>query len=75
MALAKDNGISTREAFIPLEQLREAEEVWLASSTREVYAVTELDGRKLGSGEPGPLWRRMFDLFQRHKAELASARP
>jgi D-alanine transaminase len=75
LALAKDHGIPTREAFIPLAQLREAEEVWLASSTREVYAVTELDGRKLGNGEPGPLWRRMYDLFQRHKAELSSARP
>jgi len=75
LALARDNGIPMREAFIPLEQLREAEEVWLASSTREVYAVTELDGRKLGNGEPGPLWRHIYDLFQRHKAELLSARP
>jgi len=51
-------------------QLRGADEVWLTSSTKEVLAVTTLDGKPVGSGKPGPLFRRMHALFQEHKARI-----
>ena len=53
---------------IPVAQLASAEEIWLASSTREVYPVTQVDGKPAGGAKPGPHWKRMFDLFQKHKA-------
>lgn len=62
--LANKLSLPLREARIPESELHAAEEIWLASSTREVYAVTELDGHRLGSGKPGPHWRRMYDAFQ-----------
>lgn len=59
------------ELGLPLEvreihgdELYAAEEIWLASSTREVMPVTHLDGRALGPGKPGPIWRRVFDEYQ-----------
>jgi D-alanine transaminase len=67
LQLAAQHGIATRRAPIPIAQLSSAEEIWLASSTREVYPVTEMDGRPAGGGKPGPHWKRMFDLFQQHK--------
>ncbi|MBU6509674.1 MAG: D-amino acid aminotransferase [Gammaproteobacteria bacterium] len=73
LELAAEQRLAHREARIPAAQLRAAEEIWLASSTRELYAVSELDGRKLGRGAPGPIWRQVYDLFQRHKRELAAA--
>ena len=51
--------------------LRGADEVWLTSATREVVAVTTLDGKPVGNGKPGPLWRRAYDAFQSYKRELA----
>jgi D-alanine transaminase len=51
-------------------ELRGADEVWLSSSTKEVLAVTTLDGRPVGSGRPGPLFKRMHQLFQEHKAQV-----
>ena len=72
LELAQRHELPWREARIPVDELAGAEEIWLASSTREVYAVTELDGAPAGGGKPGPHWRRMFDLFQQHKAELRS---
>ncbi|HSC46761.1 MAG TPA: D-amino acid aminotransferase [Gammaproteobacteria bacterium] len=75
LELARRHGIPCREAAIPLAELGSAEEIWLASSTREVYAVTDVDGRPVGSGKPGPVWGQMFEFFQQHKAELQSARP
>jgi D-alanine transaminase len=65
--LAAQLGMPLREERIPEAELHVAEEVWLASSTREVYAITELDGRRIGSGKPGPHWRRMYDTFQEAK--------
>lgn len=75
LELARRHGVSSREALIPAAELPRAEEIWLASSTREVYAVTQLDGVKVGAGSPGPHWRRMFELFQQHKAELQTLAP
>ena len=51
-------------------QLRAADEVWLSSSTKEVLAVTNLDGKPVGSGKPGAAFRRMHALFQDHKAAV-----
>lgn len=65
--LALQHNLPLREERIPEAELHAAEEVWLASSTREVYAITELDGQRIGSGRPGPHWRRMYDAFQETK--------
>ena len=51
-------------------ELRSADEVWLTSSTKEVLAVTTIDGAPVGSGKPGALFKRMHALFQEHKAKL-----
>ena len=44
-----------------------ADEMWLTSSTKEVLAITTLDGRPFAGGAPGPLFRKMHALFQTHK--------
>ncbi len=51
-------------------ELRGADEVWLSSSTKEVLAVTAIDGRPVGGGKPGPVFKRMHALYQAHKARL-----
>jgi D-alanine transaminase len=52
-------------------QLREADEIWLAFSTRGVLAVTTLDGRAIGGGTPGPIFGRMHGAFDSYIRELA----
>jgi D-alanine transaminase len=71
LELAKNNAIPYREDIIALEALQSAQEIWLASSTREIVSVTELDGAKIGDGKPGPLWVRMDHIFQTYKSALA----
>jgi D-alanine transaminase len=53
------------------EALRGAEEIWLSSAAREIVPVTTLDGAPVGSGRPGPVWRRLYDELQQYKHELA----
>jgi D-alanine transaminase len=63
-----------REAGLPFEirtvsraEVQVADEMWLSSSTKEVIAVTTMDGRPFASGTPGPVFRKMHALFQAHK--------
>lgn len=44
-----------------------ADEMWLTSSTKEVLAVTTVDGKPFAGGAPGPAFRRMHALYQQHK--------
>ena len=34
-------------------------------------AVSTLDGKPVGSGKPGPVWRKLYDAYQAFKRELA----
>jgi D-alanine transaminase len=56
---------------IRLEELRAADEVWLSASTRNVIAVTKIDGRAVGNGKPGPLWKRAERAFDERIKKLA----
>ena len=68
--LAQANHIPLSETDVPASVLASADEIWLTSSTREVMPVTRLDGRAVGGGRPGPVWRRMNELYQAYKAHL-----
>lgn len=50
-------------------EVRSADEIWVTSSTKEVLAVTTLDGKPVGDGKPGPLFRRMHALYQQFKQD------
>jgi D-alanine transaminase len=69
--VAERAGVAHRSAAISEPDLREASEILLGAATREVQAVTLLDGKPVGDGKPGPIWRRLYDAFQAYKRELA----
>jgi D-alanine transaminase len=57
-------GIPRQTAPVSEAQLRSADEIWLGAATREVQPVTLLDGKPVGNGLPGPVWRRVYDRYQ-----------
>jgi D-alanine transaminase len=63
--------IPFRSVAVSESELRSADEIWISAATREVQPVTTLDGRPVGSGKPGALWRRVYDELQRYKRELS----
>jgi D-alanine transaminase len=69
--LAALSGITCRAATVSDTELRKADEIWLSAATRELAPVTLLDGKPVGTGRPGALWRRMDAAFQAYKRELA----
>ncbi|MDH3767630.1 MAG: aminotransferase class IV [Gammaproteobacteria bacterium] len=70
MDLAAENQLPARSAELTRTQLFQAKEVWLCSSLRELLPVCRLDGNPVSDGRPGPLFRRMYELFQKHKRRL-----
>jgi len=67
-------------AQLPLEirdvseaETRAADEIWVTSSSKEVLAIVQLDGKQVGDGRPGPVFRRMYQLYQDFKQTVMRA--
>jgi D-alanine transaminase len=61
---ARDAGIPFDIRPIPRAEAYAADEWWLSSSTKEVLAITTVDGQPFAGGQPGPVFRRMHALFK-----------
>lgn len=70
LELAAANGIVFHVEPIPESTLRSADELWLTSSTKEILPITHLDGKTVGSGSPGPIYRKFDQLYQDYKATI-----
>jgi len=71
--LAQAAGMPIEFAEISEAEVRAADEVWITSSSKEVLAITELDGKPVGDGKPGPAFRRMHQLYQEFKQRVMRA--
>jgi len=71
--LARAEGIPVHLRDIAREEVFAADEVWVTSSSREVLAIVTLDGRPVGNGRPGPMFRRMYRLYQDFKQKVMRA--
>jgi D-alanine transaminase len=69
--LCEDEGIGYSLRPIPESEVATADELLLSSSTKEVLAVTKLDGDPVGHGalrgKPGPVYARLYEAYQRAK--------
>ncbi len=63
MTLARDNGIDVFERQLPREYLYFADEVFMCGTAAEITPIRSVDGRAVGDGKPGPMVRRIQELF------------
>ena len=71
--LAQANGLALEFKDISEAEVRAADEIWVTSSSKEVLAIVELDGKRVGDGRPGPVFRRMHQLYQEFKQKVMRA--
>ena len=71
LSLARGAGLSANEGRITLEALSGAREVFITSATSLVLPVVSIDGRPVGDGRPGPVARRMRELYMQHALATA----
>jgi len=65
--LRKDGTIPVEERAITKQEVLDADEVWISSSTKEVGAVIQVDGSPVGDGKVGNVWLAAQRLFSAHK--------
>jgi D-alanine transaminase len=68
--LAQANDLPMDFRDIAEAEVRSADEVWVTSSSKEVFPIVTLDGRQIGDGKPGPVFRRMYHLYQEFKQKV-----
>jgi D-alanine transaminase len=71
--LAQANALPMEFRDVSEAEVRGADEVWVSSSSKEVFAIVTLDGKPVGDGKPGPVFRRMFQLYQDFKQKVMRA--
>ncbi len=69
LELCADNHLLAREIDISEDELHDADEIWMTSSTREILPITVLNQHKVGRGETGALWREVIRLYQDYKQQ------
>jgi D-alanine transaminase len=69
--IAERAGVKRLSVAVSEAELRAADEILLGAATREIQPVTSLDGRPVGNGKPGPVWRKLYDAYQAYKKETA----
>ncbi len=66
--LKKDGSIKVEERVVTMDEVFNADEVWVTSSSKEVAAVIEVDGKPVGNGEIGNVWEAAQKLYSAGKA-------
>ena len=70
LELAAENGIPFQIGEFNEARIRAADELWLTSSTKEVLPITLLDGKPVGNGQPGEMFKHMYALYQDYKQQV-----
>lgn len=64
ISLLDFNQLPYEETGFTVEQLQNADELFLTSTTMEIIPIVEVDGVKIGNGTPGDVTRKLQTLFE-----------
>lgn len=62
-ALAAEKGVKIEERAFTPEEAYAADEAFLTSASNFVLPIVEIDGKRIGGGQPGPVGRRLREMF------------
>jgi len=63
---ARSAGIKVVRGSVPLAVFRRADEVFLTNAPRGIVPVVQIDGKKVGSGRPGEMTRKLMSVFEEY---------
>lgn len=73
LELAAAHGLPAEVGPVAEATARSADELWMTSSTKEVLPIVRLDGQPVGTGQPGPVFKRMHAWYQSFKQTVMRA--
>ncbi|MBL0711422.1 MAG: D-amino acid aminotransferase [Colwellia sp.] len=65
--LTKEGSLIVEERIITLDEIKNADEIWVTSSSKEIAPVTMLDGKPVGDGKVGQVWLKAATLYSENK--------
>ncbi|RRJ83060.1 D-amino acid aminotransferase [Aestuariirhabdus litorea] len=65
--LRKDGSIPVEERDVSRDEVMNADEVWITSSSKEMAPVIEVDGKPVGDGRVGSVWEQATKLYSAAK--------
>jgi D-alanine transaminase len=71
LEVAREQGVAVREKAFTEKELFELDELFVSGTTTDVTPIVEVDGRRIGSGKPGPVSRALYEGL---KARLYEAK-
>ena len=69
LELCRANGIPHAEKDLSLTEVYRADEVFCTGTMGELTPVIKVDGRMIRNGQPGPVTRRLVELFHQRTAQ------
>ncbi|MBB1487413.1 aminotransferase class IV [Oceanospirillum sediminis] len=69
-SLKAEGSIEVEERIVTMDEVREADELWVSSSSKEIAPVTSLDGKPVGNGEIGEVWEKAFKIYSSAKFDF-----
>jgi branched-chain amino acid aminotransferase len=73
--IGEADGIPVREQVLHDDDLFDADEAFLTSTTREIVPIVRVDDRTVGSGTPGPITRALLESFRRKAHAVKLSQP
>jgi len=68
--IREDGTIPVEERTITMDEVWDADEIWISSSSKEIAPVIKLDGKPVGDGKVGPVWEKAAKLYSAGKYDF-----
>ncbi len=69
-SLRVEASLPVSERVVTLEEAREADEIWITNSSKQIAPVVELDGQPVGDGKVGEIWEQAMRIYEAAKYEF-----
>ena len=61
--MAKEHGVTIEERLFTPDEAYAADEAFLTSASNFVLPIVEIDGKRIGGGQPGPTVRKLREIY------------
>ncbi len=68
--LSQELAIPVEERPISEQELRQADEIWMTSSVREILPIVKLDEKPVGAGQTGSICLQLLNAYEQYKKGL-----
>lgn len=64
LELCASLNLIVREEPIAVQALFSAKEIWISSTSKQIYPITQIDSSQVGDGRAGKIWRKLHKQYQ-----------